>query len=258
MKLSVCVWALTLPESEMLEQIKAIGFDWIDIQPHMLQTEETRSIAKSHGLKVSCVGASFDMPSDASLDDLDNDSRQRAIEHAYQAINHAVALGADCVYVVPGIDPNPAMLAQFALSMKTIADRASEHHIKMCIEHFPGRALATASETLAFITEINHPNLYLLYDSGHIQMSGEDPSEVILKAGEKLGYVHFDDNDGVNDLHWSLLDGVMEMADLENIFQALHQVGYDGAVSLELHPNLPSPRQSLIKSSEVILGLIEE
>ena len=40
-------------------------------------------------------------------------------------------------------------------------------------------------------------------------MSGEDPEAVIANAGDRLGYVHLDDNDGLSDLHWSLLEGVM-------------------------------------------------
>lgn len=258
MKLACCVWALTLPEIEMLKQIKAIGFDWIDIQPHMLQIGDTRSFAKSLDLKVSCVGASFGMPDDVSLDHLQEVNRQQAINHVYQAIAHADELGADTVYIVPDMDKNPDALSRFGASLRNIADKASEHHIKMCIEHFPGRALPTASEALEFINEINHPNLYLLFDSGHIQMADEDPYDIISKAGSKLGYVHLDDNDGVNDLHWSLLDGVMEMQDLETIFKALHQIEYSGSISLELSANLPSPRQSLIDSREIILGLMED
>jgi sugar phosphate isomerase/epimerase len=257
MKLACCVWALTLSESEMLKQIKAIGFNWIDIQPHMLHSDESRSVANSLDLRVSCIGASFDMPADVSLDHLQEANRQQAINHVYQAIIHADDLGANCVYVVPGIDTSPAVLSLFASSLKNIADKASEYHIKMCVEHFPGRALGTASDTLAFITQINHSNLYLLLDSGHIQMSGEDSSDIILKAGSKLGYVHLDDNDGQNDLHESLLDGVMEMEDLKKIFKALRQIDYSGAISLELSAKLPSPKQSLMKSREIVMGLME-
>ena len=155
------------------------------------------------------------------------------------------------------MDTDASVLAQFASSMRAIADQASNYHIKVCIEHFPGRALSTATHTLEFIAQINHPNLYLLFDSGHIQMAGEDPSDIIRKAGSKLGYVHFDDNDGENDLHWSLLDGVMTSQDLTKTFQALHDIGYDGAVSLELSPKLPSPKQSLIASREILSGAME-
>lgn len=257
MKLSCCVWALTCSEREMLNEMKSIGFDWIDVQPQMLRTEESRSLSTSLGLQVSCVGASFNMPEGVSLDDLHEPNRLQALEHVYQTITHAVDLGADTIYVVPGLNADPSVLSQFATSMTAIADKANDNNIKVCIEHFPGRALSTATQTLEFINQLDHPNLYLLYDSGHIQMVGEDPSDIIHKAGSKLGYVHFDDNDGENDLHWSLLDGVMSHDDLRKTFQALVEIGYNGAVSLELSPKLPSPKQSLIASREILLGIME-
>ena len=257
MKLSCCGWALTLPETEMLNEMKNIGFDWIDIQAPMLQREDTRSLTSSLGLQVSCVGASFGLEGGIGLEDIEESKRQQAIDHVYKTIAHASDLGADTVYVVPSIDASLPSLSQFALSMIAIADKASEHNIKIGIEHFPGRALPTASATLEFIEKINHPNLYLLFDSGHIQMSNEDPSEIIHKAGSKLGYVHFDDNDGINDVHWSLMDGVMTRENLDKTFQALREIGYDGAVSLELSPKLPSPKQSLIASRDILLSLME-
>lgn len=257
MKLSCCVWALSLPENEMLQAMKNIGFEWIDIQPHMLQSADLRSLAIDLNLKVSCVGISFNMPDGASLDHDLESNRQQAIEHCISAMAHAVDLGADCVYVVPCMDDSSDALARYGLSLQKIADKAGEHDLKVCIEHFPGRALATASASLDFIKQVDHPNLYLLLDSGHIQMSKEDAQDIIMKAGSKLGYVHFDDNDGENDVHWSLLDGVMTTESLKQTFQALNQIDYSGAISLELSPKLSAPAESLIKSRDILLDVIE-
>ena len=89
------------------------------------------------------------------------------------------------------------------------------------------RRCPTAGETLAYIGALGHANLYLLYDSGHILLSGEDPATVILNAGDRLGYVHFDDNDGSGDLHWSLLEGVMTEESLyDTVCGALQEIGY--------------------------------
>ena len=90
---------------------------------------------------------------------------------------------------------------------------------------------------------------------GHIQMRGEDPAQIIRQAGERLSYVHLDDNDGVGDLHWSLLDGVMTRDSLGSIFAALTEIGYDGGVSLELSPKLPDPFAALQASREIVLRI---
>lgn len=254
MKLACCVWAITQPESNILQHMKDIGFEWIDIQPQMLRTDDLQSLANELGLKASCMGISFGMPDGASLSDTDAANRDVAIQHMVDGMAHAVRLGADTVYVVPDIDDSAAALTRYAESIKTLSDKASEYNLKLGIEHFPGRALPTAKATLDFIEQIDHPNLYLLLDSGHLQMSDENFSETVQAAGDKLGYVHLDDNDGEGDLHWSLLDGVLTETALKELFNALTKIGYTGAISLELSPNLPNPVEALIKSRDIVLN----
>ena len=253
MKLACCIWALTLPELDLLRRVHDLGFTWIDIQPGHLQTLESQLLAQELGLRVSCLGASFGMPANASLDHFDDTVRQVALDHVKDAIISAERAAADSVYVVPCKDARPDAIERYAESVTWLADVAAERNIKFAIEHFPGTALPTAGETLEFIQALNHSNLFLLYDSGHIQMSCEDPGTVIRNAGDRLGYVHFDDNDGVSDLHWSLLDGVMTEESLVSTFTALEAIGYQGAVSLELNSKLPNVARSLKFSRDILL-----
>ncbi|MCY4540044.1 MAG: sugar phosphate isomerase/epimerase [Chloroflexi bacterium] len=253
MKLACCAWALTGPEADVLRQIQDLGFGWIDLQPGDLRKDKDRRLATQLGLRVSCLGASFAMPVGASLDHADSRMRSGALEHVTKAIRHAATLGADTVYVIPGADDSPAALARFGNSLAELAEFASTLGIKFAVEHFPGTSLPTAKGTLAYIKGLGHPNLYLLYDSGHIQMTDENPSSVIHDAGECLAYVHFDDNDGAGDLHWALLDGVMTEETLTKTFRALEDIGYSGAISLELSPALQNPVDALARSRDIIL-----
>lgn len=257
MKIACCVWALGGQETDMLRQVRDLGFDWIDIQPAHLQTLESRLLAQELGLSVSCVGAAFGMPAGAALDHADAGARGAAIHHVRSAIEKAAGVGADTAYLVPGKDGKPEALERYAASISGLADVAVDRGIKLAVEHFPGMALPTAGETLALIEEIGHPNLYLLYDSGHIQMSGEDPATVIANANDRLGYIHFDDNDGLADLHWSLLDGVMTLDSLKDTLQALEVIGYTGALSLELNPDLPKPARALRNSRDILLRAMQ-
>ncbi len=252
MHLSCCIWALTGPENENLRQMAELGFGWIDIQPAMLATPETRNAAARLGLRVSSLGASFDLPPGASLDSPDASARAAALAHVERACAHAANVGASAVYVIPGLDSSQPALTHYANSMAAAAAQAQGHGLKLCIEHFPGRALDTAAAILDFVRAVGHPNLYLLFDSGHIQMRGEDPAAIIEAAGPRLGYVHLDDNDGVGDLHWALLDGVMTEESLLRIFASLQAVGYDGPISLELSPRLPDPVAALAASQKVV------
>ena len=253
MKIACCIWALDGQETETLRKSAALGFDWIDIQPTHLGALESRLLAQELGLRVSCLGASFGMPAGAALDHADNSQRSAAFDYVASSIALAGHLGAESAYVVPGQDRDTRAMARFSDSLIGLADLAAGFGIKLAVEHFPGTALPTASETLEFIRRADHPNLYLLIDSGHLQMTGEDPASAILNAGDRLGYMHFDDNDGLSDLHWALLDGVMTEESLDTMLQALADIGYQGALSLELNPALPNPSRALAAGRDALL-----
>ena len=245
MFLSACIWALSAPEEIVLTKIADAGFTHIDIRPGWLASG-TRQV-RDLGLSVSCMAASAVMPEGADLTSVDSDAVGRARAHIEQALEHGASLGATAAYLVPAGDDRD----RYTASVIELADRAQSLGLKLCIEHFPGTMLPTAAGTLAWLREIGHPNLYLLFDIGHAQMSNEDPAETLRQAGPQLGYVHLDDNDGVNDQHLALLDGVLTELVLTETFTALNAISYPGAVSLELHPELPDPLNALKQSREI-------
>ena len=93
----------------------------------------------------------------------------------------------------------------------------------------------------------------LLFDIGHAQMANENPADMIALAGDRLAYVHLDDNDGENDLHLSLCDGVLTEDVLQSTFTALHSANYTGNMSLELKPDIPEPLDALKRSRTIVL-----
>ncbi len=253
MYLSCCVWALTANPEEVLSDMRSLGFRRIDIRPDFLMEGNAHSLQEKYALGVSSVAASFGVPEDAALESTDAHARRRGLAHIEGVVKQCAALGGKVVYLVPGKDDSPATLSRYADSLGQAAEDAAKHGVRLCIEHFPGTALPTASATLDFIDTIDHPNLGLLFDIGHVQMSGEDPAEIIRAAGSRLDYVHLDDNDGHGDLHWALLDGVLTTESLRETFSALQEIGYNGAVSLELSPLLDDPYNALERSRQIAI-----
>jgi len=233
--------------------MRSLGFKKIDIRPDFLEPEDLSTLEESPSLSVSSIAASFGVPEGAALESSSAGARAKAAGHVEEVVRQCAALGGSVVYLVPGKDDNPKTLNRYADSLAEAADRAAQHEIRLCVEHFPGTALPTAAATLDFINAISHPNLGLLFDIGHVQISGEDPAVVIHEAGERLVYVHLDDNDGLGDLHWALLDGVMTTASLRDTFRALHDIDYAGAVSLELSPQLKDPYDALERSRQIAI-----
>jgi len=252
MNFACCTWALSGDERTILDRISDIGCQWIDIQPSAFQNAASQEHLQQVGLNISCVGLSFGLPEGVTFDSPDPQIIEQAMTMAESTLDDAAQRGIRQIYIIPGLDDSLAGISRYGNAVTALAEYAGQRHIKLSIEHFPGRALPTIATTLDFVRAINHPNLYLLLDIGHAQMSHEDIPSAIDEAGSLLGYVHLDDNDGVGDLHWALLDGVMTADVLRDTFSALRGIGYAGGVSLELNPLLPDPLDAIRRSWAII------
>jgi sugar phosphate isomerase/epimerase len=164
----------------------------------------------------------------------------------------AARLGATHGYVVPGTDGSADGLARFADACRLLAAFAGQRMVRMCVEHVPGRALPTAAGTLGWLKELAVDNLALLLDVGHCLITQEDPVAVIARAGGRLGYIHFDDNDGVGDLHWPLLEGRLTQEMLAEVIAALRAANYRAALALELNPNHGVPAEALARGKALL------
>lgn len=273
MNLSCCIWAMdygrngpmrffrkrlnkVVSETTMLEAMADLGFRSIDIQPYMLRSSESVSILNRLELNLSCVSLSFFAPEGSTLHTKDKAAAQSMMGHLKDGIDHASHIGVDRTYVVPGEVDDELSISDYVHYYGELAEYAQSRGVMLGIEHFPEKAFPTIQSTLDFIREVDHPNLYLLFDLGHAQISKEDPAKLLPLAGDRLLYVHLDDNDGVNDLHLPLIEGVQSRKDLESLFKVLVELNYQGPVSLELHPHLPNPFQALARNKQLVDELL--
>jgi sugar phosphate isomerase/epimerase len=256
MILSCCAWALNDPEPEALTLLKEMGLTSIDIRPSWLRSDGALRKRKELDLDVICLAATHERPEGATLDSDSSGSVEPMVRHIKEGLDHAAEQGAHWSYVVPDRLVDDQTFERYATHLTDIADHAQSLDIKVCIEHFPGTAFPTVSSTMDFIHDTGHPNLYLLFDIGHAQMANEDPAEVLANVGDRLGYVHLDDNDGVNDLHLALTDGVQTTDSLADLLQVLNNIDYDGPISLEIKNDLPDPLDSVTRSYQIITDLL--
>ena len=253
---SACIWAHKPPIAKALVKIKETAFHYIDVEPGTLDAEALEA-QKKLGLKVSCVALEHQAPKGSSWDGKDSNALRKMVDHVRQALQTSQSLEAKVGYV--GCCGDRKQLKPFGEALSELATDAAARGIKLCIEHVPGKGLPGAKEALAFVEQVGHANLFLLLDIGHTLISKEKPWEIVLSAGEKLGYVQLDDNDGRKDRHWPLLDGKLTMADLTKTLENLHKIGYQSTVGLELveqyHTALIS---SLSKNRNLVLRILQE
>lgn len=248
-----------------LELSKEAGFDGVEIlaYPEELTPEkrrETKNLMRRLGLEaiIMACGPPIAMSGGKlCLESPDRVIREGTTQYVKDCADWANDLGADKIYLVT--PTNKGDIADLGKTMGLlrdslvkVCDYAKSCGIKICIEHAPGRLIGEASHLNQVIKEFGIENFGALIDIGHLNMTKEDTMETILKT-DKLYHVHFDNNDGKNDIHTPLDVGTMPKVDIVKFVKALKQRGYDGYYSIELL-NLQNP----IKTLKENVGMLKE
>lgn len=253
MDLSVCCWALeSLSPSKMFGLIADESVKFVDVRLQDVSSEEQKNALADSGLQVSSVSLAFALWGKPFLSG-DSPEETRAI--AERGLIETAELGAKIAYVIPDEDNSEEALTRFAKELDHLASFAREQGVLLCLEHFPKRALPTIASTVEFLRKVDHPNLKLLLDSGHAQISKESAPDALRELGDLVGFLHVNDNDGEEDLHLGLLDGVMKRGSLEATLEAASKASYSGPVSLELSWTLEDPASVVRRSTQLLQEL---
>jgi len=89
------------------------------------------------------------------------------------------------------------------------------------------------------LKEVGAPNTGMCLDTGHAHMVG-DAVQAVHQAAEQMIYVHFSDNSGRSDDHDMPTCGTLPV---DRVARALHEVGYEGTIMLEVFYDADRIRQ---------------
>ena len=129
-------------------------------------------------------------------------------------------------------------------TVRELAVYGEKKQVKVAMENLPPDIAANYCRTIddlkRILTGAGHPNVGICIDTGHANISGLNPGEMIRDAGELLIETHFNDNFGwicpenaVNDIHRP--PGIGTVNWLE-VVDALHSINYTGPIIFELLP----------------------
>ncbi len=254
MELSVCCWALSsLPQAQVFSTLADEGVEFIDVRTSDVDSPETVRALRESGLRVGCLSLAFALE---HLPPLSGKSPERARLEAQRGIALAAEIGAPVVYLCPDEDASSEALDRFSAELKKLASFSENLGVVLCIEHFPGLALSSIEATAAFVRSAGHPNLKLLIDVGHAQITNENTLRALRTHADILGYLHVNDNHGDEDLHLGLLEGVMERSTLADTLEEAGNSSYDGPVSIELSWTLENPEVSVRRSIRLMRELL--
>jgi 2-dehydrotetronate isomerase len=113
-----------------------------------------------------------------------------------QAIGYAVATGTRAVHVMAGKTADPRADATFRANLSHACDLAAPHGITILIEPLnprdvPGYHLLGADHALQIIQAVDRPNLKLMFDCYHLQITGGDLLMRFRALRPHIGHVQF-------------------------------------------------------------------
>ena len=222
-----------------LEHIARLGFDSVDIftEPLTITSEEKQLIqdtCQQHSLPI----ISLPIVS-AGLVDFNDPVRHFHVDRVKKTVDLAREFGANNVLLVLGeyiwqreVIPPEAQWEWGVEHVRDIGTYAGEAGLEIALELEPFRLslLNSVPKMAQFVDDVNLPNVKANIDISHLVLADASPAELAQLKG-KATHVHISDCDGM--VHGDLPPGrgVVKFAPY---LQAIKELGFDGAVSLEL------------------------
>lgn len=233
---------------KVLAEVAEAGWDGVEglrIE-HADDLVDKANLAKSHGLHLVNVGGPT--------------PRDR--------IRYNIALGNEAAEVPSlrraawgGDEPSDADIETAARTLDDLLAYCAAHHVKG-FHHAHMRTLIETVEDAEKLM-VAAPDLWLLYDTGHLLASGSDPMRVFDSAvlRDRIGHVHLKDVHADDPATWNHRTGQFNAEarfaelgagnlgfDAKATLEKLEAIGYDGWISVEL--DRPYPPKSAAEAAK--------
>ena len=237
MTFSICIDSVFqgIDRLKALEQVKATGFhafefwDW--------QEEDIGPLAKmAEALELSCVGfctTCFNLT--------DPGQRETFISGLKESIVQAKKMGASSLITQSGNDTGQTRSFQqqsIIEGLKAAAPLLEGEGITLLVEPLNSRIdhygiyLESSDEGFEIINHVGSPNVKLLFDIYHQQITEGDIIRRLTSNIKMIGHIHSAGNPGRHELDSGELNFI-------KVFSALESAGYKGYVGIEYYPADP-------------------
>jgi D-psicose/D-tagatose/L-ribulose 3-epimerase len=232
----VWVGGWTEPEARTaIESTKAAGYDLIEIpllDPWSVDVKMTQRLLEEHELAMT---ASLGLSPETDVSSEDPAVVQAGERLLRQAAAVVRDLGGDylCGVIYCNLGkyagpPTDRGRANSVHAIQRLADHAAASGISLGVEvvnRYESNLFNTARQALAFITDVDRPNVYVHLDTYHMNIEEPDMVSPVLRCGDRLGYVH------IGESHRGYLGS--GSVDYAGFFRALAQVRYGGTITFE-------------------------
>lgn len=235
-RLSVCIemfWT-DLPYPERIAHVAAAGLDAVEFWDYSPKDLPAMQAAAAH------AGARFvSFVCEPGFALTGATSVQDHVAGVHRAAEVARTLGVDTLIVTAGnVAPGESYeitRRRVLRKLRAMAEAAAQEKLTLVLEPLnvhvdhPGYWLNTMAQAADLVEEVGIPNLKILYDIYHQQISEGNIIANLRKYAPLIGHIHVAGTPGRVELVGGDLD-------YRSIFQAIDAVGYQGYVGLEFRP----------------------
>jgi D-psicose/D-tagatose/L-ribulose 3-epimerase len=236
--MNLLLWTANVTEEQfpLLAKLKQAGFDGVEIplfggdeSQYKRVGLELRNLGLGCTAVTCCAAETNPISPDANV-------RKKAADYIKWAIGMTAALGGtilagpyhSALGVFTGAGPTLDEKKWAIDVLRGAAEEAKKNNVLLTIEYlnrFECYFLTTAADARSLVTEINHPNFRMMYDTFHANIEEKDIGQAIVWAGPSIAHVHISENDrgvpGTGHVHW------------DETFAALKNIKYDGWMTIE-------------------------
>lgn len=261
---------------DVFGKIKAAGYDgaepvmsengYLNPDTTIAQIKEIKNLADSHGLEIPSVGVWALWEN--NLVSNDTEIAKRALDIVKKQIEAAHLLGADTILVVPGyvgcdFASKPERVRydlaydRCCTALQTLAREAEKAKVNIGIENVWNRFLLSPLEMKRLLGEVGSPNVGVYFDVGNI-MYISYPGDWIEILGDHIKKIHLSDYRTSQAGMGAFVDLFAGDVDFKETARALHKIGYDDYVILEMLPNYKQfPEISIVSNKTAVDKIVE-
>jgi hydroxypyruvate isomerase len=208
------------------------AYEWLGADAET--AEAMRARADRQGMTLSCMLGAGAIAPGQMVQPADHDGLVADFERAC-----GVAKAYGCTRLI-GLTGNARedvshdeQMAEVIACVRRLAPIAEANGITLVLEALntrvdhPGFFLTTTDQTMAIVRAAGSPNVKMLFDIYHQQITEGDVIRRLTEHIDHIGHFHVADNPGRNQ------PGTGEL-NYANIFKAIAETGYDGFVALEM------------------------
>jgi len=236
MNLLLWVDVLTDEALPLLDQIKEIGFDAVELPIFEIDVEKYAKWGKyldNAGLArtgVTVRGVDDNpMSSDPGVCRKGVEANKAALDCCQAAgIETLVGPFHSALGYFSGAGPTTDGWGRAVDSMRQVAEHAETCNVTLALEYlnrFECYLLNTAADGARFCREVNHPRCKMMYDTFHSHIEEKNTPAAIRTLKDCLVHVHISENDrstpGSGNVRW------------DETFDTLKEIGYDNLMVIE-------------------------